>query len=67
MTDLPVLVDADTGFGEPLSAARTVVRGRRDPDFVVWMQTRGQLYEVLDYDAYAAFDDSVAGFRADTP
>lgn len=31
------------------------------------MQTRAQLYEVLDYDAYAAFDDSVAGFRADTP
>ncbi|NLU84596.1 methylisocitrate lyase [Rhodococcus sp. HNM0569] len=24
-TDLPVLVDADTGFGEPMSAARTVV------------------------------------------
>ncbi len=24
VTDLPVLVDADTGFGEPLSAARTV-------------------------------------------
>ncbi len=23
-TDLPVLVDADTGFGEPMSAARTV-------------------------------------------
>ena len=31
------------------------------------MQTRAQLYEVLDYDAHAAFDDSVAGFRADTP
>ncbi len=27
------------------------------------MQTREQLYEVLDYDAYAAFDESVAGFR----
>jgi methylisocitrate lyase len=27
------------------------------------MQTREQLYEVLDYDAYAAFDDSVADFR----
>lgn len=24
-TDLPVLIDADTGFGEPMSAARTVV------------------------------------------
>ncbi|HEY5853466.1 MAG TPA: isocitrate lyase/phosphoenolpyruvate mutase family protein, partial [Aldersonia sp.] len=24
VTDLPVLVDADTGFGEPMSAARTV-------------------------------------------
>src|SRR3954451_7893977 len=24
MTDLPVLVDADTGFGEPLNLARTV-------------------------------------------
>ena len=27
------------------------------------MQTREQLYEVLDYDTYAAFDDSVADFR----
>jgi methylisocitrate lyase len=27
------------------------------------MQTRNQLYEVLDYDAYASFDDSVANFR----
>lgn len=27
------------------------------------MQTRDRLYEVLDYDAYAAFDDSVAHFR----
>jgi methylisocitrate lyase len=27
------------------------------------MQTRDQLYEVLDYDAYAAFDGSVADFR----
>jgi methylisocitrate lyase len=27
------------------------------------MQTREQLYEVLDYDAYAAFDEGVAGFR----
>ncbi len=25
VTDLPVLVDADTGFGEPMSAARTVL------------------------------------------
>ena len=24
VTDLPVLVDADTGFGEPMSAARTI-------------------------------------------
>lgn len=24
VTDLPVLIDADTGFGEPMSAARTV-------------------------------------------
>lgn len=24
VTDLPVIVDADTGFGEPMSAARTV-------------------------------------------
>ncbi|NED81800.1 methylisocitrate lyase, partial [Streptomyces sp. SID11233] len=23
-TDLPVLIDADTGFGEPMNAARTV-------------------------------------------
>jgi methylisocitrate lyase len=28
------------------------------------MQTREQLYEVLGYDEYAAFDESVAGFRA---
>lgn len=27
------------------------------------MQTRDRLYEVLDYDAYASFDDSVANFR----
>ena len=27
------------------------------------MQTRDELYRVLDYDAYATFDDSVAGFR----
>src|SRR5690606_20282723 len=25
VTDLPVLIDADTGFGEPMSAARTVL------------------------------------------
>jgi hypothetical protein len=30
MTDLPALVDADTGFGEPMNVARTVqgARGR---------------------------------------
>ncbi|WP_433798159.1 methylisocitrate lyase [Actinomycetospora sp. CA-084318] len=27
------------------------------------MQTRDELYRFLDYDAYATFDDSVAGFR----
>ena len=27
------------------------------------MQTRSELYEVLDYDGYAAFDESVAGYR----
>ena len=27
------------------------------------MQTRDELYDVLDYDAYAAFDSSVADFR----
>lgn len=90
-TDLPVLVDADTGFGEPLSAARTVqvledagaagchledqenpkrcghlegkrvrpveamvrtvtaaVRARRDPDFVVCARTDAAAVEGLD-------------------
>lgn len=91
VTDLPVLVDADTGFGEPLSAARTVqaledsgaagchledqqnpkrcghlegkalrppedmvrtvtaaVRARRDPDFVVCARTDAAAVEGLD-------------------
>jgi methylisocitrate lyase len=32
-------------------------------ELVERMQTRDRLYEVLDYDAYASFDDSVANFR----
>ncbi len=91
VTDLPLLVDADTGFGEPLSAARTVqvledagaagchledqenpkrcghlagkrirppeamertiaaaVAARRDPDFVVCARTDAAAVEGLD-------------------
>ncbi|HEY2220793.1 methylisocitrate lyase [Actinomycetospora sp.] len=126
VTDLPVLVDADTGFGEPLSAARTVqlledsgaagchledqqnpkrcghlagkvlrppedmvrtvtaaVRARRDPDFVVCARTDAAAVEGLDaatdrarayVDAGAdmifaeamAGPDDIAAFRAAT-
>ncbi|GAA1119827.1 methylisocitrate lyase [Nocardiopsis composta] len=90
-TDLPALIDADTGFGEPLNAARTVqtledaglagchledqvnpkrcghldgkavtgtdemvrriraaVRARRDPDFVICARTDARAVEGLD-------------------
>jgi methylisocitrate lyase len=41
----------------------TIAAEGTQEELVERMQTRNRLYEVLDYDAYAAFDDSVANFR----
>src|SRR5215217_367306 len=46
-TSLPVLADADTGFGEPLNAARAVA-ARRDPGFLIVARSDARAVEGLD-------------------
>lgn len=50
-------------MGAVADGLRTLVAEGTQTGLVERMQTREQLYELLDYDAYAAFDDSVADFR----
>lgn len=50
-------------MGAVADGLRTLAAEGIQAGLVGRMQTRQELYEVLDYDAYAAFDESVAGFR----
>ena len=71
VTGLPSLVDADTGFGEPMIAARTVqvledagVAGTGTQEGLLdRMQHRRDLYDLLDYESYNTFDTSIYTFR----
>ncbi|HEY2190763.1 MAG TPA: methylisocitrate lyase [Actinomycetospora sp.] len=50
-------------MGAVADGLRTLAAEGTQAGLVGRMQTRQELYDVLDYDAYAAFDESVAGFR----
>jgi methylisocitrate lyase len=52
-------------MGAVADGLRTLAAEGTQSGLVERMQTRAELYEVLGYDEYAAFDESVAGFRAD--
>jgi methylisocitrate lyase len=50
-------------MGAVADGLRTLAAEGTQAGLVERMQTREELYEVLDYDGYAAFDGSVADFR----
>jgi methylisocitrate lyase len=50
-------------MGAIADGLRTLATEGTQASLIGRMQTRGELYELLDYDGYAAFDESVAGYR----
>ena len=42
---------------------RTILHEGSQVSLIPKMQTRTRLYELVHYDEYAAFDDSIANFR----